>query len=318
MNVQAILRRLFVAAALVAAATAGTVPAGAQDIALVSGTVTGSWFTHMTVLGERVFKPAGFNYSNKPGGGTSNVIAVSTGRADLGFTMPLVIGMAANGEAPFKDKITNVSVIAALYPDPWEAVVPAESGINTYKDLKGKTVVGAPPGQLADVTLLDILKLTGIEKDVRIRQASQSEGVALVKDRHADMFGWIAPLPNSNVQDLALARSLKWLEFTDEELAKLIASRDGYLPHVIKAGTYASLTKDIKTVQTPVVLVVNNKMSDEMAYKLTKALVDHIEALRESGPSDLKAVQPKDLAAVGKAPMHPGAAKFYREIKALP
>ncbi|MBO6538028.1 MAG: TAXI family TRAP transporter solute-binding subunit [Rhizobiaceae bacterium] len=308
-------RRLVGASALAAAVALSAGQAAAQDksLELVSGTVTGSWFSHMVALGETVFKPAGFGYNNSPGGGTSNVMALSTGKADAGFTMPLVLSMAAAGLEPFSEKIDNVSVLAALYPDPWELIVPADSDITSYTDLKGKTIVGAPPGQLSAVALADLLETFEMTGEVNIRQASQSEGVALVQDRHVDAFGWIAPTPISHIQELALTRPLRWLNLSEEDLAKLNEVRPGYIPHVIPAGTYPGQDEDIHTIQTPVVLAVRNDLPEETAYEMTKALVEGIEALRNSGPSALKSVQPADLAKVGDNPLHPGAAKYYRE-----
>lgn len=309
-------RHLVGSSALAAAVAFAAVQAFAQDktIELVSGTVTGSWFSHMVALGETVFKPAGFEYNNLPGGGTSNVMALSTGQADAGFTMPLVLSMAAAGLEPFSEKIDNVSVLAALYPDPWELIVPAESDIQSYADLRGKTIVGAPPGQLAAVALDDLLATFEITGEVTIRQASQSEGVALVQDRHAEAFGWIAPTPISHIQELALNRDLRWLNLTEEDLGKLNTVRAGYIPHVIPAGTYPGQDEDVHTIQTPVVLAVRNDLPEETAYAMTKALVEGIEALRNSGPSALKEVQPAELAKVGDNPMHPGAARYYREM----
>ena len=144
-------RRLFSASALAATMAFAAAPAWAQDtsLELVSGTVTGSWFSHMVALGETVFKPAGFEYNNNPGGGTSNVMALATGQADAGFTMPLVLSMAAAGLEPFSERIDNVSVLAALYPDPWELVVPADSEIESYTGPEGEHASGPPPGRLS-------------------------------------------------------------------------------------------------------------------------------------------------------------------------
>jgi TRAP transporter TAXI family solute receptor len=307
--------RLVGTSALAATLAFTAAPALAQDksLELVSGTVTGSWFSHMVALGETVFKPAGFEYSNSPGGGTSNVMALASGQADAGFTMPLVLSMAAQGLEPFPDKIDNVSVLAALYPDPWELVVPADSDIHSYLDLKGRTIVGAPPGQLSAVALDDLLETFEIKGEVTIRQASQSEGVALVQDRHVDAFGWIAPTPISHIQELAMTRSLRWISLTEDDLARLNEVRPGYIPHVIPAGTYPGQTEDYHTIQTPVVLAVRNDLSEEVAYEMAKALVENIEALRTSGPAALRDIQPADLAQVGDNPLHPGAARFYRE-----
>ena len=86
----------------------GSVRAG-EMIRMSSGTLTGSWYPLMTFIGERVIKPEGFEYTNKPGGGVTNIIAVGVGKADMGLAMATGIDMAAKGRSRKRSRASSCS-----------------------------------------------------------------------------------------------------------------------------------------------------------------------------------------------------------------
>ena len=59
----------------------------------------------------------------------------------LGLNSSLDSGMAVSGQAPFKDKIKNVRMIARIWILPYAYMVKENSGIKTVADLRGKRVL---------------------------------------------------------------------------------------------------------------------------------------------------------------------------------
>ena len=83
----------------------------------------------------------GLTVQQSPGAGIANVRGVEEGKTDLGFGNSIsTVDAVAGNRAPFNKPHANVCNIATLYPQYYQLVVPADSGINSVKDLKGKGV----------------------------------------------------------------------------------------------------------------------------------------------------------------------------------
>jgi len=122
--------RLLVLIICITMFTTGSFAADKEEIRIVSGSLGGSWYPFGAVVGENVLKPGGFDYTNTPGGGSSNVVAVSKGQGDMGITMTTSIIMARNGEGPYNgNKYSNLVVVASLFNDPLHILVPIKSDI---------------------------------------------------------------------------------------------------------------------------------------------------------------------------------------------
>jgi TRAP-type uncharacterized transport system substrate-binding protein len=63
-------------------------------------------------------------------------------------------------------------------------------------------------------------------------------------------------------------------------------------------------------------LVISAKLPDDLVYKITKTLANNLPRFAEV-IKDMKGVTPKDLALDVGVPYHPGALKYYKEIKAF-
>ena len=297
----------------ITALTVGSARAG-DMIRISSGSLTGQMYPMMTFIGERILKPEGFEYSNRPGGGVSNVLAVGSGKADLGVTMATALDMAENAQGPFKTKIEGNVLLAALYSARFQLVATKSSGIKDVLGLAGKRVGLAKRGQFSEIVFYDVIKAYGIKKEqMTLRQGSQSEGKALMKDRHLDAWNYFSPITNRHIQEMMLFLPMRLLSIPDEYVRKIAKMRKGYGPIMIPKGTYPSQDYDVHTIGSPMGLIVQKKMPEDIAYRITAALVKHIDILKDARGTALKDITPAKLADVGSSELHPGAERFYRE-----
>jgi uncharacterized protein len=86
---------------------------------------------------------------------------------------------------------------------------------------------------------------------------------------------------------------------------------------VIPAGTYKDVP-EIKTIAVGAQWVTSSKISDELVYQVVKATwSDKTRTMLDAGHAKGKSIT-KDTALKGLAvPLHPGAAKFYKEVGLL-
>jgi TRAP transporter TAXI family solute receptor len=300
--------------ALAAAFGLGFVAAStAAEIKLMTGPQGGSWIP----LGGQfkdVWEKAipGLSVQVSPGAGIANVRAVEEGKADVGFGNSISTVDAIKGEAPFNKPHTNVCNVATLYPQYYQLVVPADAGINSVKDLKGKGVSTQQRGNTGELITAQLLKVNGLNyNDVKMSFVSYTDSVNQMKDGHAVAFGLGTAIPAGAVMDVAAARDIKLLDLSDsiEGMRKL---NPGYTLVTVPKGTYPKQDKDIKVIGYATHVVASCKLPADTVYAMTKTLAQNVPTF-SSVVKSISGLDAKGMAEDIGVPFHPGAARFYQE-----
>jgi TRAP transporter TAXI family solute receptor len=301
-------------------ATLAAGAASAQDmpdsLTIMSGAQGGSWYGMGAGLAQ-LFIEQGVRTSPEVGGGISNVAMVATGRAPMGFSMTIVPRMARLGMAPFDQAYENVYAIAQLAPSVVHIVVSADSGVETVADLAGKPFATQPVGNVTTEAFKAVLAANGLsEDDLELTRGNQGFGASEMKDRRIVGYTATTSYPSPSFADVSQSLDVKFLPISDEAFAALKEENPGFSRDVIPAGTYNGQDEDIPTANTAMVIVTSDQVSDDHAYFIAKTLGDNIEKLRTIHASwaDLTV---EDLAGVNGVDLHPGAARYYREVGAL-
>jgi TRAP transporter TAXI family solute receptor len=295
-------------------ALAAMTAAQAAEMKLMTGPQGGVWVPlggQLKALWEKAVP--GASIQALPGAGIANVRGVQEGKADIGFGNSISTVDAVAGKAPFNKPHDNVCNIATLYPQYYQLVVPADSGINSVKDLKGKGVSTQPRGNTGELITGQLLQVNGLTyNDVKASFVSYTDSVAQVKDGHAQAFGLGTAIPSGAVMDLASARDIKLLDLSDslEGMRKL---NPGYTLVTVPKGTYPKQDKDVKVIGYATHLVVSCKLPADAVYAMTKSIAENVSTLASvnKGIADLT---PKAMAEDIGVPFHAGAAKFYKEV----
>lgn len=304
--------------ALAAGLSAGN--ASAENYKLMTGPQGGTWVPLGGAL-KAMFEKAipGASIQTLPGAGIANVKGVQEGKADFGFGNSISTVDAVNGRAPFTEKATNVCQIANLYPQYFQVVVLADSGINKIEDLKGKSIAVQTRGNTAEAISQNILEAHGMSyKDLgKVNfMASYNDAVSLMKDGHAEAFTLGTTIPAAAVMDLASARDMKLLPVTDSGLAAMKKINAGYNKVIVPAGTYPKQDKDLPVIGYSTHFIVSCKLPADKVYAVTKMMATHIADMAAVNKSMTK-LTAKDMAEDIGVPLHPGAAKYYKEVGAI-
>ena len=302
-----------------AAGLALALPAAAQQVTLMTGPQGGSWVPLGGAL-KNMWEQAvpGLQITQTPGAGIANVRGVDEGKAHIGFANSPTTVDGLEGRAPYPKKVTKVCQIANLYPQYFQVATLADAKINTFADLKGKTVVTQPKGNTAEVVTDAVLKLNGMNyQNPKVQfQASYTDAVAMLKDGHAQVMTMGTTAPASAIMDLASARDVKLLPVDDKTMGELAKQNPGYIKRVIKAGTYPKQDRDVPVIGYSTHIVAACDLPEDVVYKMTKAMAQNVDAMA-AVVKPITGLTPKDMAVDIGVPFHKGATKFYKEVGAL-
>jgi TRAP transporter TAXI family solute receptor len=297
----------------VGAACAFSAPAHSEQLRMMTGPQGGSWIPLGGQLKDMWEKAIpGLSVQAAPGAGIANVRGVDEGKADIGFgnSISTVDGIAGN--APFPKATKNVCNLATLYPQYFQLVVNADSGINKIADIKGKAITTQQRGNTGELITRQMLEVNGITyNDVKVSFVGYTDSVNQMKDGHAQAFSLGTQIPAGSIMDLAAARDIKMIDQSDsyEKMRKL---NPGYTLITIPKGTYPKQDHDVKVIGYATHLVVSCKMPADQVYTMVKTIAANTKTLATVA-KPIETLDAKGMAEDIGVPFHPGAAKFYKE-----
>jgi TRAP transporter TAXI family solute receptor len=260
------------------------------------------------------------------GGGIANVQLLERKTVPLGIVHNMELRMAQNGEAPFKSKVEDLRVIAYLYNwAPVQLILTKEFadkyGIKTFEDIAVKKpplrVASNRRGNVVHEVVDRMFRAIGVtEKDIEkwggsvIPAASKEQG-DLLRNRRIDGFFNSLFVGQRSILEAAHAVNVVMLPVSDATIKKVTA-QTGTDRFVIPAKSYAFQPEATPTVSLGAMLVVNKSMSDQEAYNIAKAMVEHVKEMQSVHPA-MKALSPKFMTEQKAGQFHPGAAKLYKE-----
>jgi uncharacterized protein len=250
------------------------------------------------------------------GASVDNLKFIKTGKMDIGFTMADSASDAVQGIEKFKDSKVEARTLVALYPNHMQVITVEGSGINKLADLKGKRISTGSPGSGTEVMSLRLLEAVGIDKDkdVTRERLSVNESVNAMKDKKIDAFMWVSGLPAGAVTDLAATPGVKIKLIDHADAVNAMNSKYGnlYTKGVIPVNSYPGQDKPAANIQVWNLLVVDAKMSDDLAYKITKTVFESQPDLVKVH-KDAAQISLKTQGSTSPIPYHPGAKKYLKE-----
>jgi len=245
-----------------------------------------------------------------------NVKLLHSNRIGMALCLPDTAWDGYSGQIKGLSEKANIRTLMALYSNYMHIVAIDGSGIKSIADLKGKRVSTGAPGSGTEIKGLRVLEAYGIStKDLRSQdRLSAAESAGAIKDRKIDAFIWDGGLPTAAVLDLAATPGLKiHLIPHGDAIPKMVAKYGPlYFISNVPKGMYRGVDEDIPVAAATNLLIVNEKMEENLAYQITKLFLEHT--------ADLVAVHKaaseislKNAVVGSPIPFHPGALRYYKE-----
>ena len=244
-----------------------------------------------------------------------NLNLLQAGRGELGFSLGDAVSDAWKGdaEAGFKTKLDKLRGLSATYNNYIQIVANADSGIKALADLKGKRISVGAAKSGTELNARAILKAGGLTyADLgKVEYLPFGESVELMKNRQLDATLQSAGLGVASIRDLATSIKIVVIPVPADVVAKV--GDAAYQAAVIPANTYAGQTVDVATAAIPNFLVTHAGVSDELAYQMTKSLYENLDTLY-AAHNAAKTIKLENAAKGMPIPLHPGAARYYKEM----
>lgn len=282
---------------------------------MATGGTTGTYYafsgTVSQVLSEKI-ENLSFDVQST-GASKANIYLVADGEADIAIVQNDVMYYAANGIDLFNgEKVEGFSGMAGCYAEVVQIV--SKSDISSIEQLKGKRVSVGDVGSGCEFNAWQIFEAYGITKaDVDVHNLSFADSATALKDDKIDAFFCVAGAPTTAVVELATSNSINLLEVDDEHAAILMEKYPFYTQFSVPADSYKGVTKDVMTVAVVATYIVSDKLSENLVYNMTKALFENAQQIAAAHPKGKELDPAYSLASIS-VKLHPGAAKYYKEI----
>lgn len=110
----------------------------------------------------------------------------------------------------------------------------------------------------------------------------------------------------------ALGSDITTLDFTDEQIKQANGGYQLWTRYTIAANTYPGQTKAINTMAQPNFLAVRDDVSADDIYMMTKTIYENLPFLNSIHKATKAMALEKAIAGL-PVPLHPGAARYYKE-----
>lgn len=296
-------------------------PAGktVTDIAIGTAASGGAWYPIGAVMSDIVStSDLGISATvQTTGGGVENCKLTNNGDCEVSITIGYLAYNAQNGIDPYEGaQMDNISCLfGGLSTGVMQVLLPGDSSIQTFADLKGKKVAVGPAGGGAITCLTACLEHAGVSySDITPTYVSYDEGVTMMTDGHVDAAIVYGGIPTSAVSTLVASNTpFRLLALTEEEQAALLAEYSYFVPVTIPADMYGQ-GEDMLTIGTPNIVIVSKDIAEDTVYDLCSLFLsdENLAKIQESQPS-AKGLTLEKAATQTSIPLHPGAERFFRE-----
>lgn len=252
-------------------------------------------------------------------GSIYNLLKLEDGELELALVQSDTQFQAYTGQGPWTGRpLLNLRSIASLHPELLTIIVSYASGIRDVDGLKGKRVNPGALGSGSRATWTAFEDATGWSVGDRpaLTELKPEIGLTALCNGQLDATVLLVGHPSPLVRKHLDSCPSRILPIDGPLVDALVGSKHYFRRGAITGADYG-LPDNVPSFGVSATLVTTTALPVDIAYAMAKALVTGIDELRKSHPS-LAGLDPKQMVGDDlTAPLHPGAAKAYRDLKLL-
>lgn len=246
------------------------------------------------------------------GATVDNLRRISRGQVDLGLVTTNIGYHALAGTDKFEGHPVETRLLWVYAVAPQNVVMRADAGVTTLAGLDGVKLNPGIRGSATEATTEAVLKALGIAPDYV--RGSTGDIVASIKD------GRVAGYVKSGVGDKLDGSSLDIATFTEIAVLGLDDAQKQTLrkamPDISVVDVPAGAGPGVGAYSTwafGVAVVARPDLDEDVAYRITKAINGSVERQAAAFGSLKGADIGRMTMQLASVPLHPGAARYYKE-----
>lgn len=275
-----------------------------------------------TITKSQLYASEGISLSAiSSAGSLENIKLMRDNQAQFAMLQGIFAAWAWNGDGPISKPQPWLRSIGALWQNTDHFILLKDLAVDgTIWDLdklNGERFVLGARNSGAEKSGDHILKSLGIDYERKVSLAYMGYGATANAIQDGTIVGMNIPAgpPVTGITRAfaMVGEDLTLLSFSDADIKKINETYPLWDRYVIKANTYPNQPEDVLSIAHPNILAVRADIPDEVVYQITKTLWENLAALHEIHKATREVTLDLALRGLG-APLHPGAARYYREL----
>jgi TRAP transporter TAXI family solute receptor len=250
-------------------------------------------------------------------GSVRNLINMRWGDVPLALAQGDSLYYAVSGTGPFAGTGPDreVRALFSLVTEAFAVMTRGADPVAALTELKGRRLSIGPPASGTDVTFRRLMAARGwnvadFQSAPEVTSALQA--AALCTGR-VDAIALVAASPTPSVQEATFGCGARFVPISYTFAETMIEANPYYVPAVIPGGLYPNNPAPTETIGVRATLVAPASTPDTVVYEVTRAVLDHLDELRTLHLAFASVDQADILRYCVFAPIHPGAARYFRE-----
>jgi TRAP transporter TAXI family solute receptor len=299
--------------------------ASATEVQFTSGQLGGGWYVMSSGMAKMIMDEyPDLTIKVVPGGGTANPSILQQGKTDFGMGLDIFTFAAHKGRDLYEGKPhEKLMMVGQSFSDNFLHFIRAKGAPLGIEELftKGKDVKIAvtQSGSSDEITFRYLMSYFKTSYDdlrknrgFKINLGNYTEMASQFKDGQVDYVFMFQGIPGAAVTEMLQGRQAELLPWPKKILDDL-SKQYGYSAGVFPANTYPGQVGEPTTLIMATTLMTAAHVPEDVVYKFTKAICKN-ESKLASVHQGLAVFKCATAFQAQPAPIHPGAARAYKEL----
>ncbi|NKC32480.1 TAXI family TRAP transporter solute-binding subunit [Falsiroseomonas selenitidurans] len=302
-----------------------------QTFEWVAGSVGGGWYTMAAGLSSLIAEEnPDIRIRVVPGGGLANSTRVNNGQSPMGWGIDAFAAAARRGDEPYRAKHEKLMSLGSGYSPTEHNLVRrvgagGPTGMREILTQPGLKIACPQRSSTDEMTLQRILKFLGSSPDQirssggRYLNGSYADIGAAFADGQVDYLYAALAKPAALLTEIGQGRHEAQLVGFPDDIRQHLISAYAYSEGVLPAATYPKLqSTDLKVTTMDSVIMVHESLPEPVAYGVTRTLIKNKGTRLTQIHASMGAFNPAVAWKYEGLPLHPGAARAFREAGVMP
>lgn len=211
---------------------------------------------------------------------------------------------------------SELRTLLVLYPEYFTVIVPKDSDIHQFDDIKGKRISIGTRGSSLRATMSDLLqkKKWQYQDFAQVLSLDATEQASALCEGLIDVMIYTVGHPSGAAREATDDCDSRLISMQGPEVEQLLAENTYYRWAKIPGAIYRGNIKSVPTFGVSATLFTSTTLDDNTAYSLVKAVIEQLDEFRGLHPAFARLDPEQMVKGPFAAPLHKGALRYFKEI----